>query len=148
MNSARVHPSRWCLVGVGSGCSRQPAGWRSRQPAGRLRGFASPDVLKYRLAVFGVSVSNYSDSSPQAPGDLAKLGGGFLASVHGNDHEKDKVSSRRYIKCLLLALQVLCGGCRLGFVRAPLSFFMFPPLFGLCSRSRTAALQSVAESGP
>ena len=34
---------------------------------------------------------------------------------------------------MLLALQVLCGGCRLGFVRAPLIFFVFPPLFGLCS---------------
>ena len=49
--------------------------------------------------------------------------------------KKDKVSPCRYIKCLLFALQVLCGGCRLGFVEAPLIFFVFPLLFGLCSRS-------------
>ena len=33
-----------------------------------LRGFASPDVLKYRLAILGVPVVDYSDSSPQASG--------------------------------------------------------------------------------
>ena len=47
--------------------------------------------------------------------------------------KKDKVSPRKYIICLLLVLEVLCGGCQLGFVRAPLIFFVFPPLFGLCS---------------
>ena len=40
--------------------------------------------------------------------------------------KKDKVSPCRYIKCLLLALQVLCGGCRLGFVRAPFNLFIVP----------------------
>ena len=39
-------------VGRGAGGSGRAVG---------LRGFANPDVLKYRLTVFGVSVSNYSD---------------------------------------------------------------------------------------
>ena len=45
--------------------------------------------------------------------------------------KKDKVSPCRYIKCLLLALQVLCGGCRLGFVRAPFNLFQVPSAFWL-----------------
>ena len=85
-----------CLVGVLSVSGRAVVGSRlvgvvgSRpdraveQGAGRsgqavgLRGFASPDVLKYRLTVFGVSVSNYSDSSPQASGQLGKVGRRFF----------------------------------------------------------------------
>ena len=39
-------------VGRGAGRSGRAVG---------LRGFASPDVLKYCLAVFGIPVSNYSD---------------------------------------------------------------------------------------
>ena len=41
-------------VGRGAGRSGRAAG---------LRGFASPDVLKYRLAIFGVPVANYSVTS-------------------------------------------------------------------------------------
>ena len=53
------------------------------EPAGAagqsdLRGFASPDVLKYCLAVFGIPVSNYSDNSPQASGQLGKVGRRFF----------------------------------------------------------------------
>ena len=33
---------------------------------------------------------------------------------------------RKYIICLLLVLEVLCGGCRLGFVRAPFNLFHVP----------------------
>ena len=65
-----------CLVGVSSMSGRTAVGSRlvSRpskavgRGAGRsgravgLRGFASPDVLKYCLAVFGIPVSNYSDT--------------------------------------------------------------------------------------
>ena len=40
--------------------------------------------------------------------------------------KKDKVSPCRYIKCLILAIQVLCGGCRLGFVLAPFYLFHVP----------------------
>ena len=43
-----------------------------------LRGFASPDVLKYCLAVLGVPVVDYSDSSPQASGQLGKVGWRFF----------------------------------------------------------------------
>ena len=59
-------------VGRGAGRSGRAVG---------LRGFASPDLLNYCLAVFGVSVANYSDSSPQASGQLGKVGGDFLAGV-------------------------------------------------------------------
>ena len=52
-------------VGRGAGRSSRAVG---------LRGFASLDVLNYCLAVFGVSVANYSDSSPQASGQLGKVG--------------------------------------------------------------------------
>ena len=45
--------------------------------------------------------------------------------------KKDKVSPRKYIICLLLVLQVLCGGCRLGFVRAPFNLFHVPSTFWL-----------------
>ena len=74
-----VWPSRRGLVDAGSDCSRQPASRRSRSAGSRpggavgrgagrsgravgLRGFASPDVLKYRLAVLGVPVVDYSDN--------------------------------------------------------------------------------------
>ena len=94
-----VWPSRRGLVDAGSDCSRQPASRRSRSAGSRpgsrpggavgrgagrsgravgLRGFASPDVLKYCLAVFGIPVSNYSDSSPQASGQLGKVGRRFF----------------------------------------------------------------------
>ena len=56
-------------VGRGAGRSSRAVG---------LRGFASPDVLKYCLAVFGIPVSNYSDSSPQASGQLGKVGRRFF----------------------------------------------------------------------
>ena len=51
-------------VGRGAGRSGRAVG---------PRGFASPDVLNYCLAVFGVSVANYSDKSS-------------LVSPHRSDH--------------------------------------------------------------
>ena len=111
-----VWPSRRGLVDAGSDCSRQPASRRSRSAGSRpggavgreagksgravgLRGFASPDVLKYCLAVFGIPVSNYSDSSPQASGQLwqswAEV---FLRVFVEMIMKKDKVSPRGYIK--------------------------------------------------
>ena len=61
--------------------SRQPTVGREAGRSGRtvgLRGFASPDVLKYRLAVLGVPVVDYSNSSPQASGQLGKVGRRFF----------------------------------------------------------------------
>ena len=86
--------------------SPESAWWCSPQPAvglgGRgvgLRGFASPDVLEYRLAVFGVSVSNYSDSSPQASGQLWQSWAEVFWRVFVEMIMKeDKVSPRGYIK--------------------------------------------------
>nr|AJA71657.1 disease resistance protein [Triticum aestivum] len=85
---ARVQLSRRCRVGLQSAPSA--AGSRSGRAVGRgagrsgravgLRGFASPDVLKYRLAVFGIPVANSSDSSPRASGQLGKVGRRFLGS--------------------------------------------------------------------
>ena len=91
MNSARVqlsHPRYGRLVGVLSVSGRAAVGSRLGRAVGRgaagssravgLRGFASPDVLKYRLAVLGVPVVDYSDSSPQASGQLGKVGRRFF----------------------------------------------------------------------
>ena len=47
-----------------------------------------------------------------------------------------------------LALQVLCGGCRLGFVRALFNLFHVPSTLWLALACRTTALRSAAESGP
>ena len=66
-STAASRPGR--AVGRGAGRSGRAVG---------LRGFASPDVLKYCLAVFGIPVSNYSDSSPQASGQLGKVGRRFF----------------------------------------------------------------------
>ena len=48
------------LVGAVGQLAAGRAG-RSGRAVG-LRGFASPDVLKYCLAVFGIPVSNYFDT--------------------------------------------------------------------------------------
>ena len=53
-----------------------------------------------------------------------------------------------YQMIAFLALQVLCGGCRLGFVRAPFNLFHVPHTLACALACRTAALRSVAESGP
>ena len=73
------------LVGVLSMSLRAAVGSRLVGTVGNrlagavgLRGFASPDVLKYRLAVLGVPVVDYSDSSPQASGQLGKVGRRFF----------------------------------------------------------------------
>ena len=69
--------SRQAAVGSRPG---RAVGWGAGRsgPAVGLRGFASPDVLKYRLAVLGVPVVDYSDSSPQASGQLGKVGRRFF----------------------------------------------------------------------
>ena len=85
----RVQSAAGWLAQSAAGWSAQSAagsrpGRAVRRGAGRsnravgLRGFASPDVLNYCLAVFGVSVANYSDSSPQASGQLGKVGRRFF----------------------------------------------------------------------
>ena len=66
-SAAGSRPGR--AVGRGAGRSSR---------AVRLRGFASPDVLNYCLAIFGVPIANYSDSSPQASGQLGKVGRRFF----------------------------------------------------------------------
>ena len=89
MNSARVHPSHPRYgrhVGVLSVSGRVAVSSRLFGAVGirlvgavgsrlagavGLTGFASPDVLKYRLAVLGVPVVDYSDIHPLYKGDKA-----------------------------------------------------------------------------
>ena len=80
--------SCWCRVRLQSAAGSRPGravgrgAGRSSRAVG-LRGFASPDVLNYCLTVFGVSVVNYSDSSPQASGQLGKVGRRFFGGCSG-----------------------------------------------------------------
>ena len=127
-----VRPSCRCRVGLQSAAGSRP-GRAVGQGAGRssravgLRGFASPDVSKYCLAVFGIPVSNYSDSSPQASGQLGKVGRRFFSRVFMEMiMPKTKLVHADMSNDCFLALQVLCGGCRLGFVRAPFHLFHVP----------------------
>ena len=149
MNSARVRPSRRCWVGlqsavgsrlvsaIGSRLGRavgRGAGRSGR--AVRLRGFASPNVLIYCLAVFGIPVANYSDSSPQASGQLGKVRRRFFfwrvfakmimqktKLVHAD------ISNECFKHCKFYA-----EGADSVSSEPPSISFMFPPLFGLCSR--------------
>ena len=78
----------WSVLSAAGWLEQSAAGSRPNKAVGRgagrsgravgLRGFASPDVLIYCLAVFGVPVANYSDSSPQASGQHGKVGRRFF----------------------------------------------------------------------